>query len=193
MSTKVHLVKATVFPIVMYGCEGWTIKKVEHQRTDASEFWCRRRLLRVPWTAKRFNQPKYKGNQSWIFIGRTDAEAETPILWPTYEKSWLTGKDPDAGRDWGQEEKGTTEDEPDGITGLMDMGLGGLLELVMDREAWHAAVHAVSKSRTRLSKWTELNWTDSSKHWMLPALKPSATVATWQAIWGGEKHNTGTS
>ena len=97
---KVHLVKATVFPIVMYGCEGWTIKKVEHQRTDASEFWCRRRLLRVPWTAKRFNQPKYKGNQSWIFIGRTDAEDETPILWPPNVNYWLIWKDSDAGKDW---------------------------------------------------------------------------------------------
>ena len=80
-STKIHLVKAMVFPVVMYGCESWTIKKSEHRRIDAFELWCWRRLLRVPWTARR-STVHPKGNQSWIFIGRTDAEAETPILWP---------------------------------------------------------------------------------------------------------------
>ena len=82
LPTKVHLVKAVVFPVVMYGCESWTIKKDEHQRIDAFELWCWRRLLRVPWTARRSNQCILKGNQSWIFIGRTDAKAEAPILWP---------------------------------------------------------------------------------------------------------------
>ena len=108
LPTKVHLVKAIVFPVVMYGCESWTIKKVECRRIDASELWCWRRFLRVPWTARRSNQSP-KGNQSWIFIGRTDAK--TPKLWSPDAKNWLTGKDPDAGKDWGQEEKGTTEDE----------------------------------------------------------------------------------
>ena len=80
---KVRLVKAMVFPVVMYGCEGWTVKKVECQRIDAFELWCWRRLLRVPWTARRSNQSILKEiSQSWVFIGRTDAEAETPILWP---------------------------------------------------------------------------------------------------------------
>ena len=97
-------------------------------------------------------------NQSWIFIGRTDAEAETPILWPSHMKSWLIGKDPDAGKAWGQEEKGMTEDEMVGWHHwLDDMGLGRLWELVMDREACHAMVHSVAKSWTWLSDWTELN------------------------------------
>ena len=108
--TKVHLVKAMVFPVVMYGCESWTIKNAEHGKIDAFELWCWRRLLRVPWTARRSNQSILKGNRSWMFTGRTDAKAETPILWPPDAKNRLIGKDPDAGEDWRQE-KGTTEDE----------------------------------------------------------------------------------
>ena len=108
--TKVHLVKAMVFPVVVYGYESWTIKKAECWRTDAFELWCWRRLLRVPWTIKEIKPINSKGNQSWIFIGRTDAEAEIPILWPPDAKNWLTGKDPDAGKDRRQK-KWTTEDE----------------------------------------------------------------------------------
>ena len=93
----------------MYGFESWTRKKAESRRIDAFELWCWRKLLRVPQTARRSNQ--YILKQSWVFIGRTDVEAETPIVWPPDEKSWIIWKDPDAGKDWGQEEKGTTEDE----------------------------------------------------------------------------------
>ena len=87
LSTNVHLVKAMVFPVVMRGCESWTIKKAERQRIDAFELWCWRRLFRVPWSARRSNQSILKGDQSWVFIGRTDVEAETPILWPLDAKS----------------------------------------------------------------------------------------------------------
>ena len=103
-----------------------------------------------------------KGDQSWVFIGRTDAEAETPLFWPPHAKIWLIGKDSDAGRDWGQEEKGTTED---GMAGwhhwLNGRESSELWELVMDREAWRAVIHGVEKSQTRLSDWSELNWTES--------------------------------
>ena len=85
--TKVHLVKGMVFPVVMYRCESWIIKKAEHRRIDAFEVWCWRRLLRVPWTARRSNQVLPKGDQSWVFTGRTDTKAETPILWPPHTKS----------------------------------------------------------------------------------------------------------
>ena len=87
LPTKVHLVKAMIFPVVMYGCKSWTIKKEEHRRIDAFELWCWRKLLRVPWTARRSNQPILKEISSWVFIGRTDVEAETPILWPPDVKS----------------------------------------------------------------------------------------------------------
>ena len=115
------------------------------------------KTLESPLDCKEIQLVHSKGDQSWVLIGRTDAKAETPILWPAHAKSWLIGKDPDAGRDWGQEEKGMT-DEMAGWHHSMDMNLSELQELVMDREAWHTAIHGVAKSQTRLSDWTELNW-----------------------------------
>ena len=94
----------------MYGSDSWTMKKAERQRIDAFELWCWRRLMRVPWSYKEI-QPVHPEDQSWVFFGRNDAKAETPILWPPHSRCWLIGKDSDAGRDWGQEEKETTEDE----------------------------------------------------------------------------------
>ena len=110
LPTKVCLVKAMVFLVVMYGCESWTVKKAEHWRIDAFELWCWRRLSRVPLDCKEIQPVNLKGNQPWIFIGRTGAKDETPILWPLNAKSWRIGKDPDAGKDGRQEEKGMTDD-----------------------------------------------------------------------------------
>ena len=110
LPTKVRLVKAMIFPVVMYRCESWTTEKAECRRIDAFELWCWRRLLRVPWTqGDPTGHPK--GSQSWIFIGRTDVEAEAPILWPLDVKNWLIWNDPDAGKNWRRQEKRMTEDE----------------------------------------------------------------------------------
>ena len=111
LPTKVHLVKAMVFPIVVYGCKSWTIKKADHQRIDAFEVWCWRRLLRVPWTASRSNQSILKEISPEYSSEGLMLKLKLPIFWPPDAKKWLTGKDPDAGKDWRWEEKGTTEDE----------------------------------------------------------------------------------
>ena len=139
------------------------------------------KTLESPLDCKKIQPVHPKGHQSWVFIGRTDVEAETPILWPPDAKSWLIWKDPDAGEDWGQEERGRQWMRwMDGITDSMDMGLGRLRQLVMDSEDWHAVVHGVAKGHKWLSNWTELEeWLAAhSSSFLVNSLDRRA----WQAI-----------
>ena len=159
LPTKVCLVKAMVFPVVMYGCESWTIKKAECQRIDAFALWLGK-TLESPLDCKEIQPVHPKGNQSWIFIGRTDVEVETPILWPPDVKSWLIWKDPDVGKDWGQEEKGTTEDEMVGWHHWLNgHGFGQALG-VGDGQGGLACCGSWSRKE---SDATELNWTEGDE------------------------------
>ena len=154
LTTNVCIVKAMVFLLVMYGCESWTIKEAECRRTDAFELQCWR-TLESPMDSKEIKPVNPKGDQSRIFIGRTGAKAETPILWPPNAKNWLTGRDPDAGKDWRQEEKGVTEDEMFGWHHWLNghefeqaLGVGD------GQGSLASSVHGVAKSQTWLSNWT---------------------------------------
>ena len=158
LPTKVHLIKAMVFPVVLCRCQSWTVKKSECRKIDAFELWCWEKTLESLLNCEEVQSVHPKGDQFWVFIGRTDAKAETPVLWPPHAKSWLIGKDSNAGRDWGQVEKGTTEDE---MTGWHHRLVGHEIAWtsgVGDRQGGLACCNSWGRKESDTTEW--LNWTE---------------------------------